>query len=49
MYGCRPSELAEEDYHTVLRHRAIKAAEAQYLKADAKANQAYERVRHRGR
>ena len=49
MYGCLPSELDGEDWHTVLRHRAIKAAEAQYHKADAKANAAYEKVRHRGR
>lgn len=49
MYHCRPSELAEEDWHTVLRHRAIKAAEAEYLKADAKGREALQRVRGRGR
>jgi hypothetical protein len=49
MYGCRPSELDEEDWHTVTRHRAIRAAEAEYLKAEARANADYERVRYRAR
>ena len=40
MYSCRPSELAEEDWHVVARHRAIKAAELKYLEADARARAA---------
>jgi uncharacterized protein YecT (DUF1311 family) len=48
MYGCRPSELADEDWDVVMMHRAIRAAESEYRQADAKANAAYERVRDRG-
>jgi hypothetical protein len=33
-YHCRPSELDGEDYHTIKRHRAIKAAERRYLDAE---------------
>jgi hypothetical protein len=36
MYHCTPSELDEEDWHTVTRHMAIKAAEQKYLDAEAK-------------
>jgi hypothetical protein len=49
MYGCRPSELDEEDWYTVLCHRAIKSAEGDYLRAEARANADYERVRYRAR
>jgi hypothetical protein len=49
MYGCRPSELDEEDWYTVLRHRAIKSAEMDYRKAEARADADYERVRYRAR
>ena len=34
-YACLPSQLDEEDWHVIARHRAIKAAENQYLKAEA--------------
>ena len=36
MYGCRPSELDEEDWHTIARHMNIRAAEQKYLDAEAK-------------
>ena len=36
MYHCRPSELGNEDWHTVARHMAIKAAERKYLEAESK-------------
>ena len=29
-YSCRPSELAEEDWHELERHRAIEAAEMSF-------------------
>ena len=35
-YSCLPSELDDEDWHTVARHRAIESAEAQYLRAESK-------------
>jgi len=35
-YHCRPSELGGEDWHVVARHRAIEAAENQYLAAEAR-------------
>ena len=36
-YHCLPSELDTEDWHVIARHRAIKAAEGQYLRAEADA------------
>ena len=36
-YHCLPSQLDEEDYHVLQRHRAIEAAERAYLDADRKA------------
>jgi len=35
-YGCLPSQLDGEDWHVIARHRAIAAAEAQYLEAERK-------------
>jgi len=34
-YGCLPSQLDEEDWHVIARHRAIAAAEAKYLRAES--------------
>jgi len=34
-YGCLPSELDEEDWHVIARHRAIVAAEQRYLREEA--------------
>ena len=34
-YGCLPSQLDGEDWHVITRHRAIKAAEDKYLRAEA--------------
>lgn len=39
-YHCRPSELAEEDWHTVELHRIIEAAEKRYLRQEAKSRRA---------
>ena len=36
-YSCRPSELDGEDWHVIVRHRAIEAAEARYKREEAKA------------
>jgi hypothetical protein len=35
-YGCLPSQLDEEDWHVIARHRSIAAAEAKYRRAEAK-------------
>jgi len=35
-YHCLPSELEEEDWHILARHRAIEVAEGQYLAAEAR-------------
>ena len=35
-YHCRPSELDDEDWHVVARHRAIETAEQQYADAERK-------------
>lgn len=49
MYACRPSELAEEDYRIVMRHRVIKAAEAEFLRRDALGRATAAKVKTRGR
>ena len=38
-YHCLPSQLDGEDYHELQRHRAIEAAERQYLDADRKSRE----------
>jgi len=35
-YYCLPSELEEEDWHILARHRAIEVAEGQYRAAEAR-------------
>ena len=39
-YHCLPSELEEEDWHVLARHRDIKIAENMYLRRDAEAKTA---------
>lgn len=39
-YSCRPSELDEEDWHLLVRHRCIEAAEQRYLREEAKSRRA---------
>ena len=36
-YHCRPSELEDENWHTVSRHRSIEAAEKRWQKAEREA------------
>jgi len=38
-YGCLPSQLDGEDWHVIARHRIIAAAEARYLREEAKARE----------
>lgn len=36
MYGCTPTQLEREDYHTVVEHMEIENAEAWYQRENAK-------------
>ena len=35
-YKCLPSELEDEDWHVISRHRAIESAERRYSDAESK-------------
>lgn len=39
-YSCRPSELDEEDWHLLVRHRCIEVAEKRYLREESKSRRA---------
>ena len=38
LYHCLPSQLGGEETYKLERHRAIRAAEAEYLRMDAESN-----------
>jgi len=44
-YHCLPSELDDEDWHVISRHRAIEAAENKYLENERRVQEQKQRRR----